>query len=110
MRQCGHVDQYGSALWAVGRFEHSKMMIATGKISGNKPAPRCRMAQFYVNSLPSEGDVRRCEQSQRNRERITITGATESGEIRVFTGIVQSIDYFPAQVAGRQYRVTILDT
>jgi hypothetical protein len=43
-------------------------------------------------------------------ERITITGATESGEIKVFTGILQSIDYFPAQVAGRQYRVTILDT
>jgi hypothetical protein len=39
-----------------------------------------RMAQFYISSLPSDGDVRRCEQSQRHRERITITGSTESGD------------------------------
>jgi len=67
------------------------------------------MAQFYISHIPVEIDVGCCEYSQRTRQRITITGATQEGQIKAYTGVVQSIEHFPDQVAGRQYCITILE-
>jgi hypothetical protein len=64
------------------------------------------MAQFYIKS---NEDVRICERSKECRERITIAGINESGEIQAFTGIVQFVERFLSVPQGRRARVTILD-
>ena len=67
------------------------------------------MARFYISSTLQEDDVRLCEESRNRRKRITITGATESGELKSFRGIVQSVEEFHNTVPSRRWRVTILE-
>ena len=66
------------------------------------------MAQFWISSADPESDYRRCEQSREKQERITITGADNTGVIQSYTGQVQSIeDHGKGSPDGRRYRVTI---
>jgi hypothetical protein len=66
------------------------------------------MALFYINANDSAGDVQLCLASKKNKKPITVTGATRKGQVRGFSGIVQSIDDFgPGATDGRRWRVTI---
>ena len=51
------------------------------------------MAQFYITTIDPTTDVETCRRSLKDRAPITITAMTPTGEIRVFTGVVQSIEY-----------------
>jgi hypothetical protein len=64
------------------------------------------MDQFYVSDAYT---FRRCVASQQNAAPITISGITSRGEIRAFTGIVQSVevDCIPRRVAQVRWLVTI---
>ena len=66
------------------------------------------MALFYISTNDSEGDVQLCLASKKNKKPITVTGAATKGQLRDFSGIVQSIDDFgPGATEGRRWRVTL---
>jgi hypothetical protein len=67
------------------------------------------MAQFYISSNDPDDDLRRCRESQGYRQPITITGATENGGWKAFTGVVQAIEETVSAPKARRWRVTILD-
>ena len=68
------------------------------------------MAQFYIDAADPEADVRRCHDSMRDRQRITITGATLEGRLLPFTGVVQAIeDNGEGAPRGKRWRVTMQD-
>jgi hypothetical protein len=48
------------------------------------------MSQFYISSENPEADLRRCQDSQKFRTWLVITGATERGEIELFEGFNRS--------------------
>jgi hypothetical protein len=66
------------------------------------------MSQFYISSENPEADLRRCQDSQKFRTWLVITGATERGEIELFEGIVQLIeDNGESAPTGRRWRITV---
>jgi hypothetical protein len=50
------------------------------------------MSQFYISSEVPEHDLQRCHRSREFRRWLAITGATEEGEIKLFEGVVQSVE------------------
>jgi hypothetical protein len=66
------------------------------------------MNQFYLR-YDSEAEARRCHESRDARVPITIMGQTADGTIKVFAGVVQSVEYDPARGSGRGFRVTMRD-
>jgi hypothetical protein len=65
---------------------------------------------FFISSSNPEADLQRCHESQRFLSRLVITGATEQGEIKLFEGVVQSIeDHGENAPTGRRWRVTMID-
>jgi hypothetical protein len=50
------------------------------------------MSQFYISSEFPEHDLQRCHRSREFRRWLAITGATEEGEIKLFEGVVQSVE------------------
>ena len=67
------------------------------------------MSQFYISNLEPDSDVKRCRESKVGHFPITITGRTEGGEIRAFTGVVQSVEYLRQNPADMSWRITIED-
>jgi hypothetical protein len=67
------------------------------------------MSQFYISNAEPEVDVKRCRQSKAGRFPIIITGRTEAGEIKAFTGIVQSVEYFRQNPGDMCWRITMED-
>ena len=67
------------------------------------------MSQFYISNVEPEADVKRCRESKAGRFRIVITGKTEAGEIRAFTGVVQSVEYLRHNPADMSWFITIED-
>ncbi len=65
------------------------------------------MAQFYISSAEPESDVQRCRESLVGRFPITITGRTEGGEIKAFTGVVQSVQEQKQNPPGTRWLVTM---
>jgi hypothetical protein len=66
------------------------------------------MRQFYI-LYGSEAEARRCRESCDARVPITIMGQASDGAIKVFTGIVQSVEYDPTCDSERRFRVTMRD-
>jgi hypothetical protein len=64
------------------------------------------MNEFYVGS---EADERRCRESQRVQNPITITGQTEEGCFQPFTGTVQTIDQARIRSPSKRWRITMRD-
>jgi hypothetical protein len=68
------------------------------------------MTAFFLNSANREADLQRCEESQKFLSRLVITGTTEEGELKMFEGVVQSIQDNGDNVpSGRRWRVTMMD-
>jgi len=68
------------------------------------------MTTFFISSANPEADLQRCDESRRFLSRLVITGATDQGEIKMFEGVVQSIeDYGDNSSLGRRWRVTMTD-
>ena len=63
--------------------------------------------QFYIAGTKLNEDLRRCETSLQQRQRITLIGTTAEGKIKAFTGVVQSVELQPDTPQGRRWRVTI---
>ena len=69
------------------------------------------MSQFYISSENPEADLRRCQDSQKFRTWLVITGATEQGEIELFEGVVQSIeDNGENAPTGERWWITMRET
>jgi hypothetical protein len=64
------------------------------------------MTFFYVSD-DFETDIRRCIQSWERQDPITVTGITLEGQIKGFTGTVQTIERDFCRAAGRLWRVMI---
>ena len=68
------------------------------------------MTAFFISSDDPEIDLQRCHESQKFLSRLVITGATEQGEIKMFEGVVQSIeDQGENAPKGRRWRVLMID-
>jgi hypothetical protein len=68
------------------------------------------MSQFYISSEFPERDLGRCNRSRDFRRWLAITGATEEGQIKLFEGVVQSVeDNGENAPPGKRWRVTIVD-
>jgi multicopper oxidase len=68
------------------------------------------MSRFFISSDNFETDLQRCHESQKFLSRLVITGATEQGEIKLFEGVVQSIeDHGENAPTGRRWRVMMID-
>jgi len=61
------------------------------------------VSQFYAQ----EADEQKCLRSSRDGITITINGRTTDGVIRVFTGIVQSVEKGHAAYPGYPLRITM---
>jgi hypothetical protein len=66
------------------------------------------MGQFYLR-YDSAAEARRCHESCDARVPITVMGQTADGAVKVFAGVVQSVDYDPTRESGRRFRVTMRD-
>ena len=64
------------------------------------------MTFFYISN-DNEKDIRRCHESRDHQDPITVTGLTVDGQIKDFTGIVQTVDLDPERPDGKQWRVII---
>ena len=64
------------------------------------------MAQFYLSG-GSASAVRRCNQSRRTGEAITLSGLGLDGNVVTFTGIVQSVQTTQETVKEKHFLVTI---
>jgi hypothetical protein len=68
------------------------------------------MAAFFISSDNPETDLQRCHESQKFLSRPVITGANEQGEIKLFEGVVESIeDQGENAPKGRRWRVLMID-
>jgi len=68
------------------------------------------MTAFFISSDNLEIDLQRCHESQKFLSRLVITGATEQGEIKMFEGVVESIeDQGENAPKGRRWRVLLID-
>jgi hypothetical protein len=63
------------------------------------------MTQFYVQLI----DEHRCLDAVITQEPITITGVTFNGTVRVFTGVVRTVENVPAAYPDYPLRVTMAD-
>jgi hypothetical protein len=66
------------------------------------------MRQFYL-SEDNASAVRRCDQSRRTGQAISISGLDLNGRFASFTGIVQSVEITKDAVKEKRYLVTIND-
>jgi hypothetical protein len=69
----------------------------------------CAMkTEFYISN-DNANDGRRCKESRHNRKTVAISGRTAEGQIKMFIGIVHSIEYDSEREQGKQWRVTLCD-
>jgi hypothetical protein len=68
------------------------------------------VSQFYI-CHDNPHNVARCVESQKENSTITIAGIpADGGVVKLFTGIVQSLDHDPARVPNRRWLVTMKAT
>ena len=67
------------------------------------------MSRFYVSNVEPELDVKRCRESKEGGFPITVTGRTEAGEIKAFTGVVRSVEYLRQNPAETSWCITMED-
>ena len=66
--------------------------------------------RIFISSDNPETDLQRCHESQKFLSRLVITGANEQGEIKLFEGVVRSIeDQGENAPIGRRWRVMMID-
>jgi len=89
--------------------------IQKHKLGSARPSGRARESEravttFFISSDNPETDLQRCHESRKFLSRLVITGATEQGEIKLFEGVVQSIeDHGENAPKGRRWRVLMID-
>jgi hypothetical protein len=66
------------------------------------------MNQFYISDDDEDG-IRRCKLSQIDGTPITIAGLTAEGQVKLYTGVVQSLVHDEKRDPDRRWRVTIYD-
>jgi hypothetical protein len=64
------------------------------------------MMRFYVSD-DVENDVRRCIGSWEHQHSISVTGRTEAGEIKCFSGTVEAVARAPGLATGELWLVTM---
>ena len=64
------------------------------------------MMRFYVSDVV-ESDVRRCIRSWEHQHSISVTGRTEKGEIKCFSGTVEALARAPGLATGELWLVTM---
>ena len=64
------------------------------------------MMRFYVSDVV-ESDVRRCIRSWEHQHSISVTGRTEKGEIKCFSGTVEAVARAPGLATGELWLVTM---
>ena len=64
------------------------------------------MAQIFISAVGDE-DLKRCNESCVGRKLITITGQTPGGALKVYTGIVKTIEDLGPEAEGGRWRITI---
>jgi hypothetical protein len=68
--------------------------------------PAAAMDQFYIRDDDEDG-IRRCKLSQIDGTSITIAGLTAEGQVKLYTGVVQSLVHDEQRDPDRRWRVTI---
>jgi hypothetical protein len=66
------------------------------------------MNQFYIRDDDEDG-IRQCKLSQIDGTTITIAGLSAEGQVKLFTGVVQSLVRDEKRDPDRRWRVTIFD-
>jgi hypothetical protein len=66
------------------------------------------MEQFYIRDDDEDG-VRLCTLSQIDGAQITIAGLTAEGQVKLYTGIVQSLVRDERREPDRRWRVTMYE-
>jgi hypothetical protein len=64
------------------------------------------MTAFYISN-DFANDVRRCIRSWECQHPLKIYGVSVEGEVKHFTGTVQTVDHDPQRADGRRWRVII---
>ena len=64
------------------------------------------MEQFYIRDDDEDG-IRLCKMSQIDGAQITIAGLTAEGQVKLHTGIVQSLVHDEQRDPDRRWRVTM---
>ena len=64
------------------------------------------MAQIFVSAM-NDADLKHCNESCVGRKLITITAQTPGGELKVYTGIVKTIEDLGPEAEGGRWRITI---
>jgi hypothetical protein len=67
------------------------------------------MLQFYIRDDDEDG-IRLCKLSQIDGAQITIAGLTAEGEVKLHTGIVQSLVRDEQRDPDRRWRVTMYES
>jgi hypothetical protein len=67
------------------------------------------MMRFYVSD-DVENDVRRCIRSWERQHSISVTGRTEAGEIKCFSGTVEAVARAPGLATGELWLVTMRES
>jgi hypothetical protein len=89
---------------------HGRQRGYSRRIAAPQRQSERRMTAFFISSTNPEADLQRCDESRKFLSRLVITGATQQGEIKMFEGVVQSIeDYGDNSPPGRRWRVTMID-
>ena len=93
-----------------GQIERSVDTFAGSPGCDEAARKRGIMSQFFISSDNPESDLQRCHELRKFLSRLVITGATEQGEIKLFEGVVQSIeDHGENAPTGRRWRVMMID-
>jgi hypothetical protein len=82
-------------------YLHAKQSNRRGKSSVVQD-----MMRFYVSDVV-ESDVRRCIRSWEHQHSISVTGRTEKGEIKCFSGTVEAVARAPGLATGELWLVTM---
>jgi hypothetical protein len=82
-------------------YLHAKQSNRRGESSAGQD-----MMRFYVSDVV-ESDVRRCIRSWEHQHSISVTGRTEKGEIKCFSGTVEAVAGAPGLATGELWLVTM---
>jgi hypothetical protein len=87
-------------------YLHAKQSNRRGQSSA---VQKQDMMRFYVSDDVAN-DVRRCIRSWEHQHSISVTGRTETGEIRCFSGTVEAVARAPGFATGELWLVTMRES
>jgi hypothetical protein len=90
----------------VPTYLHAKQSNRRGEPPAMRPQD---MMRFYVSD-DVEDDVRQCIRSWEHRHSISVTGRTETGEIKGFSGTVEAVARAPGLATGEFWLVTMRES